>query len=82
MHPRTLEVLTMIDAGDGHPVSDVLLAQGRRVPNTHCAGLPLLDYRGLDTPFPFTLTLPQRCTEHPPPAHLGVRGGGCALAPR
>jgi 2-polyprenyl-6-methoxyphenol hydroxylase-like FAD-dependent oxidoreductase len=75
MHPRTLEVLTMIGAGDGHPVSDVL-AQGRRVPDTHCPGLPdLLDYRGLDTPFPFTLTLLQRCTEHPPPAHLGVRGG-------
>jgi 2-polyprenyl-6-methoxyphenol hydroxylase-like FAD-dependent oxidoreductase len=32
MHPRTLEVLTMIDAGDGRRISDVLLAQGRRVP--------------------------------------------------
>ena len=31
-HPRTLEVLTMIDAGDGRRISDVLLAQGRRVP--------------------------------------------------
>jgi 2-polyprenyl-6-methoxyphenol hydroxylase-like FAD-dependent oxidoreductase len=73
---RTLEVLTMIDAGDGRRISDVLLAQGRRVPDTHRAGMPdLLDYRGLDTPFPFTLTLPQRCTEHPLPAHLGVRGG-------
>ena len=83
MHPRTLEVLTMIDAGDGHPVSDVLLAQRRRVPDTHCAGLPdLLDYRGLDTPFPFTLTLPQRCTEHPTPRTLECAGGGCALAPR
>ena len=27
-HPRTLEVLTMIDAGDGRRISDVLLAQG------------------------------------------------------
>jgi len=44
--------------------------------DTHRAGMPdLLDCRGPDTPFPFTLTLPQRCTEHPPPAHLGVRGG-------
>jgi 2-polyprenyl-6-methoxyphenol hydroxylase-like FAD-dependent oxidoreductase len=51
LHPRTLEVLTMFDAGDGRRISDVLLAQGRRVPNTHSAGLPdLLDYRGLDAP--------------------------------
>ncbi len=57
--------------------------RGRRVPDTHYAGLPdLLDYRGLDTPFPFTLTLPQRRTEHAPAAYLGARGGGCALAPR
>jgi 2-polyprenyl-6-methoxyphenol hydroxylase-like FAD-dependent oxidoreductase len=74
MHPRTLEVFTMIDAGDGHPISDVLLAQGRRVPNTHCAGLPLLDYRGLDTPFPFTLTLPLWGTEHVPAVYLDARG--------
>jgi hypothetical protein len=67
----------MIDAGGGRPISDVLLAQGRRVPDTHCAGLPdLLDYRGLDTPFPFTLTLPQRRTEHAPAAYLGARGAG------
>jgi 2-polyprenyl-6-methoxyphenol hydroxylase-like FAD-dependent oxidoreductase len=30
LHPRTLEVLTMFDAGDGRRISDVLLAQGRR----------------------------------------------------
>jgi len=75
MHPRTLEVFTMIDAGDGHPISDVLLAQGRRVPDTHCAGLPgLLDYRGPDTPFPFTLTLPLWGTEHVPAVYLDARG--------
>ena len=33
MHPRTLEVLTMIDAGDGRRISDVLPAQRRRVPD-------------------------------------------------
>ena len=50
----------MIDAGDGRRISDVMLAQGRRVPDTHRAGMPdLLDCRGLATPFPFTLTLPQ-----------------------
>jgi len=31
-HPRTLEVLTMTGAGGGRRISDVLLAQGRRVP--------------------------------------------------
>jgi 2-polyprenyl-6-methoxyphenol hydroxylase-like FAD-dependent oxidoreductase len=75
MHPRTLEVLTMIDAGDGRRISDVLLAQGRRVPDTHCAGLPdLPGYRGLDTPFPFTLMLPQWGTGHALAGYLGGRG--------
>src|SRR6185312_17544761 len=32
MHPRTLQVLTMTGAGGGRRISDVLLAQGRRVP--------------------------------------------------
>src|SRR6185312_1123324 len=68
LDPRTLEVLTMVDAGDGRRISDVLLAQGRRVPNAHCAGLPdLLDYRGLDAPLPFTLTLPQWAPSTRPP---------------
>ena len=59
-HPRTLQVPTMPGAGGGRRISDVLLAQGRRVPDTHRAGMPdLLDYRGPDTPFPSTLTLPQ-----------------------
>jgi 2-polyprenyl-6-methoxyphenol hydroxylase-like FAD-dependent oxidoreductase len=75
MHPRTLEVPTIIDAGDGRRISAVLMAQGRRVPDTHRAGMPdLLDYRGLDTPFPFTLTLPQRGTEHAPAVYLDTRG--------
>lgn len=75
MHPRTLEVLTMIDAGDGRRIGDVLLAQGRRVPDTHCAGLPgLPGYRGPDTSFPFTLTLPQWGTEHALAGYLDARG--------
>ena len=74
-HPRTLEVLTMIDADRGSRISDVLLAQGRRAPDTHCAGMPgLPGYRGLDTPFPFTLTLPQRRTGHAPAACPDGRG--------
>lgn len=83
MHPRTLEVLTIIDAGDGHRISDVLLAQGRRVPDTHRAGMPdLLDYRGLDTPFPFTLTLPSGAPSTRSPCTWTRAGCGCAMAPR
>ncbi len=64
MHPRTLEVLAMLDFGDGRRVSDVLLAQGKQVTHTHYAALPdLLDYRGLDTPFPFVLMISQWHTE-------------------
>ena len=75
MHPRTLEVLTMIDAGDGRPISDVPLTQGQRVPDAHYTGLPdLPDYRGPDTPFPFPLTLPQWGTEHAPAGYLDARG--------
>jgi len=60
LHPRTLEVLTMLGAGDGRRISGVLLAQGRPALDLHYAGLPdLLDRHGLDTPFPFTLTRPQ-----------------------
>jgi hypothetical protein len=83
MHPRTLQVPTMIDAGDGRRISDVLLVQGRRVPDTYCAGLPdLPGYRGPDTPFPSTLTLPQRGTGHAPAACPDGRGCGCGMAPR
>jgi len=75
MHPRTLQVPTRPDAGDGRRISGVLLAQGRRVPDTHRAGLPdLPGYRGPDTPFPFTLTLPQRRTGHAPAAYPDGRG--------
>jgi 2-polyprenyl-6-methoxyphenol hydroxylase-like FAD-dependent oxidoreductase len=75
MHPRTLEVLTMIDAGDGRRISDVPLTRGQWVPDAHCTGLPdLPGYRGPDTPFPFPLTLPQWGTEHAPAVYLDARG--------
>ena len=75
IHPRTLEVPTMPGAGGGRRISDVLLAQGRRVPDTYCAGLPdLPGYRGPDTPFPSTLTLPQWGTGHAPAACPDGRG--------
>ena len=83
LHPRTLEALTMFDAGDGRRISDVLLAQGRRVLNTHCAGLPdLLDYRGLDAPLRFTLTLPQWAPSTRPPGTWERAGCGCAQGRR
>jgi 2-polyprenyl-6-methoxyphenol hydroxylase-like FAD-dependent oxidoreductase len=83
IHPRTLEVLTMLGAGDGRRISGVLLAQGRRVLDMHYAGLPdLLDRHGLDTPFPFTLTRPQWGTEHAFAVYLDARGGGWAMEPR
>ncbi|MDT8913455.1 FAD-dependent monooxygenase [Amycolatopsis sp. PS_44_ISF1] len=64
MHPRTLEVLSLLDTGTGERISDVLLAQGRRVPDSHFATLPdRLDYRDLDTPFPFVLQISQWRTE-------------------
>lgn len=63
VHPRTLEVLTMLEL-NGRRVSDILVAQGNRVPHAHFAMLPeRLDYRGLDTPFPFVLMIPQWRTE-------------------
>ncbi|SEP14370.1 FAD-dependent monooxygenase [Amycolatopsis saalfeldensis] len=64
MHPRTLEVLTMLEGADGRRISDVLVAEGRQVPDAHFATLPdRLDYRGLDSAFPFVLHIPQWRTE-------------------
>ncbi|MEU7045591.1 FAD-dependent monooxygenase [Streptomyces varsoviensis] len=63
VHPRTLEVLTALESG-GRRLSDVLVSEGRRLPRAHFAALPsMLDYSGLDTPFPFVLMLPQARTE-------------------
>jgi hypothetical protein len=52
---------------------DVIVAGGPAGLMT--AALPdLPGYRGLDTPFPFTLTLPQRGTGHAPAVFLDARG--------
>jgi 2-polyprenyl-6-methoxyphenol hydroxylase-like FAD-dependent oxidoreductase len=75
MHPRTLEVLTGLETGGGRRVSDVLVALGRPVPRTHYAVLPdLLDYRDLDTPFPFALMIAQWRTEEVLAELLTARG--------
>ncbi|MFC7330727.1 FAD-dependent monooxygenase [Marinactinospora rubrisoli] len=58
IHPRTIEVLAFRGAADR------LLAEGVRLPNGHFGGLDdRMDFAVLDTPFPFTLVLPQAHTE-------------------
>ncbi|RKT53767.1 FAD-dependent monooxygenase [Saccharothrix australiensis] len=58
VHPRTIEVLAF------RGVADRFLAEGVRIPDGHFGGLDSrMDFGGLDTPFPFTLALPQARTE-------------------
>ncbi|HWO60178.1 MAG TPA: FAD-dependent monooxygenase [Umezawaea sp.] len=58
IHPRTLEVLAC------RGIVDRFLAEGMRIPSGHFAGLDSrMDFRVLDTPYPFTLALPQARTE-------------------
>ncbi|MEI5101002.1 FAD-dependent monooxygenase [Streptomyces sp. PmtG] len=58
VHPRTLEVLA--SRGAVAP----FLAEGLRIPSGHFGALEhRLDFRVLDTPYPFTLALPQVRTE-------------------
>ncbi|MER5784522.1 FAD-dependent monooxygenase [Streptomyces mobaraensis] len=59
VHPRTIETLALRGA------HRELLAEGGRIPSGHFAVLDeRLDFRELDTDFPFTLTIPQaRTTE-------------------
>ncbi|WP_067818528.1 FAD-dependent monooxygenase [Actinomadura kijaniata] len=58
VHPRTIEVLA------SRGVHGPLLAEGVPLPGGHFGLLDeRLDFRGLDTPFPYTLALPQARTE-------------------
>ncbi|QFZ18920.1 FAD-dependent monooxygenase [Saccharothrix syringae] len=58
LHPRTLELLASRGLGNR------FLAEGARVPAGHFAVLEQrLDFSVLDTPFPFTLVVPQARTE-------------------
>lgn len=58
IHPRTIEIL------DCRGVVEPFLEEGIRIPNGHFGGLPdRMDFSVLDTPFPFTLALPQARTE-------------------
>ncbi|RSM44922.1 hypothetical protein DMA12_15430 [Amycolatopsis balhimycina DSM 5908] len=74
VHPRTLEVLRSVRSGS-ISLADRMVAAGTPLPATHFGLLPeLLDYRNLDTPFPFVLMLPQADTEAMLAAHLAARG--------
>ncbi|MFJ3733662.1 FAD-dependent monooxygenase [[Kitasatospora] papulosa] len=58
LHPRTLEILAF------RGVVEPFLAEGRRIPSGHFGGLDdRMDFGALDTPYPFTLALPQARTE-------------------
>ncbi|MFZ4187704.1 FAD-dependent monooxygenase [Streptomyces pseudogriseolus] len=58
VHPRTIEILAT--RGAHRP----FLAEGLPIPSGHFAMLDdRLDFRTLDTPFPYTLALPQARTE-------------------
>lgn len=58
LHPRTLEVLAC------RGVVEPFLDEGLRLPDGHFAALDnRLDFSVLDTPYPFTLALPQARTE-------------------
>ncbi|WDM14034.1 FAD-dependent monooxygenase [Streptomyces lavenduligriseus] len=58
VHPRTLEILA--SRGAHGP----FLEAGSPIPSGHFGGLDArLDFRALDTPFPYTLALPQARTE-------------------
>ncbi|MFI0448877.1 FAD-dependent monooxygenase [Actinomadura sp. 6N118] len=58
VHPRTLEILAF------RGVVDRFLSEGPHIPSGHFGGLDdRMDFSVLDTPFPFTLALPQARTE-------------------
>ncbi|WP_328843382.1 FAD-dependent monooxygenase [Streptomyces sp. NBC_00258] len=58
IHPRTLEILA------SRGVHEPFLAEGLAIPGGHFAVLDdRLDFRALETPFPYTLALPQARTE-------------------
>jgi 2-polyprenyl-6-methoxyphenol hydroxylase-like FAD-dependent oxidoreductase len=58
LHPRTVELLAAREVGER------FLAEGGRVPTGHFGVLEQrLDFSVLDTPFPFTLVVPQARTE-------------------
>ncbi|MFG2006311.1 FAD-dependent monooxygenase [Spirillospora sp. NPDC048911] len=58
VHPRTLEILAF------RGLVDRFLVEGPHIPSGHFGGLDdRMDFSVLDTPFPFTLAIPQARTE-------------------
>ncbi|MEE1804724.1 FAD-dependent monooxygenase [Streptomyces sp. JV176] len=69
VHPRTIENLAF------RGVAEPFLAEGVRIPEGHFGGLAeRMDFATLDTPFPFTLALPQARTEELLEAHARAAG--------
>ncbi|WP_258348460.1 FAD-dependent monooxygenase [Saccharopolyspora gregorii] len=69
LHPRTIEILGM------RGIADEFVDAGIPLPTGHFGALDArLDFRGLDTPYPFTLFLPQVRTEELLAAHASDRG--------
>ncbi|MVO88093.1 NAD(P)-binding protein [Streptomyces sp. p1417] len=69
LHPRTLEVLAC------RGVVEPFLAEGLRLPDGHFASLDnRLDFAVLDTPYPFTLAIPQARTEELLAEHAHAAG--------
>ncbi|MFJ4828853.1 FAD-dependent monooxygenase [Streptomyces sp. NPDC088747] len=69
VHPRTVEILGM------RGLADDFVSAGIPLPTGHFGGLEArMDFRGLETPYPFTLFLPQARTEELLEEHAHTRG--------
>ncbi|GAA0239136.1 FAD-dependent monooxygenase [Cryptosporangium japonicum] len=69
IHPRTIEILAC------RGLAEPLLAEGVRIPSGHFAVLDeRLDFSVLDTPYPFTLAVPQARTEELLEQHARAAG--------
>ncbi|WP_217140392.1 FAD-dependent monooxygenase [Streptomyces sp. AC627_RSS907] len=69
LHPRTLEILGM------RGLADDFVGEGMPVPTGHFGSLESrMDFQVLDTPYPFTLFLPQARTEALLERHARSRG--------
>ncbi|MEU7146130.1 FAD-dependent monooxygenase [Nocardia sp. NPDC046473] len=77
IHPRTIEILA------SRGVHEPFLAEGSPIPGGHFAGLDdRLDFRALETPFPYTLALPQARTEELLQEHALALGATIARGQR
>ncbi|MFE7777133.1 FAD-dependent monooxygenase [Streptomyces sp. NPDC057445] len=69
IHPRTVEILGMRGLADDY------ISAGMPLPSGHFGALDArMDFRGLETPYPFTLLLPQARTEELLEEHARAQG--------